>query len=66
MADSDRPHGQDEGVSGPPGRGREVPQCHCHEEPNRGVAPLRMRNRVIVEVVLWIVRIFLDEYGTGG
>ncbi|MFF4155672.1 hypothetical protein [Streptomyces sp. NPDC001678] len=71
MADSERPRepGEEGAVpQGDPdaGRNRRAPECRCHEESDRGVAPSRVRNRMILEMILWIIRIVLDLDGTGG
>ncbi|MEV4438962.1 hypothetical protein AB0K09_08085 [Streptomyces sp. NPDC049577] len=71
MADSERPGDLGEDAAGPQGDpdadpSRQVPGCRCHEESDRGVMPSRMRKRMIVEAILWLIRIILDIYGTGG
>ncbi|MDT0452105.1 hypothetical protein [Streptomyces hesseae] len=71
MADSDRSGDPGEEAAAPQGDpeaggSRRTPECRCHEESDRGVVPSRVRKRMIVEVILWIIRIALELYGTGG
>lgn len=76
MADSERPRDRDDDVPEPrrgdrkippaASEGGDVPRCGCHAEPDRGTAPSGWRDRVIAEVVFWLIRIVLTANGNDG